>query len=369
MLAAGKLENPLLRTALILVAALAFSPIPSAQGQPTETPVPTVTATPWPTETPDLGVGSIDVYTTPVPGASISLDYADTGQTTNSTLEQVQAGTHQLSVSLGGYPVQAPQSVLVTGSASTEAVFLLTGETGTIEVKAAPEASAAIYLDYADTGLLTDDIVTDVGVGTHYVTVRKGGTIPPGVIEALVTAGATTTVEFELWSATDACPITVQSVPAGADIYLDYLPTGLLTDDTVADVGYGTHEVTVRLAGYLSPPPRTVELSAGTCATTIGFTLVAATPTDTPTETPTPTVTETPTETPVPTETPTETPTPTVTETPSGPTETPTATETPTETPVPTETPTETPVPTVTETPTETPTPTATGTADPARSS
>ena len=264
-------------TATITPGGPTLTPTATATETPTATPTITPggpTVTPTPTPTPDLGVGSVNVYTTPVAGADILLDYAATGQTTNSTLAQVQAGSHVVSVSLEGmYPAQAPQDVWVVGSASTDVVFVLTEATGALEVRASPEASAEIYLDYKNTGLLTDDTIGDVGVGTHYVTVRKDGMVPPGVVAAAVTAGSTTTVEFELWAATESCPITVESVPTGAEIYLDYIGTWQVTNDTLAEVGYGTHAVTVLLPGYLKPPPQTVELSASTCATTLVFTL------------------------------------------------------------------------------------------------
>jgi hypothetical protein len=117
---------------------------------------------------------------------------------------------------------------------------------------------------------------------------------------AEVLAGETTSVAFELPPA-GLCPVTVTSDPNQAEVYLDYIPTGQLTDVVLAGIGYGKHDVTVRRSGYLLPPPQTVELSASTCATSVHFALVEEPPTATPTPGPTATPTAPPPPPPTPT--------------------------------------------------------------------
>lgn len=251
------------------------------------------TPTPAPTARPVSG--AISVSSSPVQGAGIYLDYFDMGQVTNSTLAVVCPGFHAVWVSHPSYPAQAPLTgVQVDGGAVTSVAFQLKDVTqaGDILVESEPEKGAAIYLDYRDTGLVTDTTLYNIGPGTHFVAIRRDGTVPPGVQEALVETGLTTPLLFELWTSTDSCPISVSSVPAGADIYLDYLATGQVTDGTIEAAGYGVHDVTVRKGGYMIPPSQTVELSASTCATSLVFQLLAPpTPTSPP---PTPTVAPTP---------------------------------------------------------------------------
>jgi hypothetical protein len=269
--------------------------------------------------------GSIAVYSTPTAGANIFLDYiGDTGQTTNSTLNQVSPGSHAVYIQHPSYtPAPPPQEgIQVTAGQTATATFELQTSTaaGSISVISAPETGANIYLDYRDTGLLTSATPTPVAVinpvsaGTHYVLLRKRPTCPYTAVKAVkVATGGAETVIFELPASTDTGTITVQSIPNVADIYLDYLPTTLQTTDTLTDMAYGTYAVTVKKSGYLLPPPQTVELSASTPATTINFTLLSEwTPTPTPS---------------IPTATPTA-PTPAPTATPTAPQPTPTATPT-----------------------------------------
>ncbi len=247
---------------------------------------PTPTPTPKPSTT-----GAVSVSSSPVQGAAIYLDYFSVGQLTNSILAAVHPGMHTVWVSHPAYPPQAPREGVdvVMGGVTTVSFELKDAlQTGDILVESAPEKGAAVYLDYRNTGLVTDAALADIGPGTHHVTIRKDGTVPPGAQAAMVETGLTTPLLFELWTTTDACPISISSVPTGADIYLDYLPTGLVTDATIEEVGHGTHDVTVRKSGYLIPPPQTVELSAATCATSLLFDLMAV-PTPTPTPPPTPT--------------------------------------------------------------------------------
>lgn len=246
--------------------------------------------TPTPTKPPTT-VGAIRVNTTPVPGAAIFLDYFDMAQVTNSTLAMVSPGLHTVAVSHPLYPPQAPKTnVQVVPGAMTTVNFQLLdiSQSGDLQVQSEPEKGAAIYLDFRDTGEVTDATLYDIAPGTHFVSIRKDGTVPPGVETVLIESGLTTPILFELWASTGFCPIDVSSTPPGAEIYLDYITTGLVTNDSIAEVGYGTHEVTVRKSGYLIPPPQIVELSAGTCGTSLVFQLLLP-PTPTPTPTPRPT--------------------------------------------------------------------------------
>jgi len=146
--------------------------------------------------------GSISVTSTPA-GAAVWLDGTDTGEFTPTTLEDVPAGDHVVTLKLDGY-ADASTTVTVVDDRTVVASFTLTEPAGSIVVTSAPDG-ARIFLDGTDTGEVTDTHLENVPVGTHTVRVELDGYLEAEET-VTVTSGATASVHFTL----DASAITLQ---------------------------------------------------------------------------------------------------------------------------------------------------------------
>ncbi|MDD5556172.1 MAG: PQQ-binding-like beta-propeller repeat protein [bacterium] len=227
----------------------------------------------------DGGYGWIGVAATPQPGQRIWLDFVfDTGLSTNAFTGPVSSGTHTVYlVPPAGTPPPAPREVAVASAAVSLVEFDLSTGTGSIDVSSSTETGGTIYLDYRDTGGTTPATLTDVPAGTHHVLVRKDiDCLKPGFHEVVVETGESTSVVslLTLSAGTAGVQIGVGSDPPGAEIFLDYIGVGQMTDATVSALDYGTHAVTVRKPGYLPPPPQIVALSENSLAALVFFNLV-----------------------------------------------------------------------------------------------
>ncbi len=148
---------------------------------------------------PPVTKGSIEV-TANVTGASIFLNGADTGKTTDATLSDLEPGTYTVTVSLGTYLV-APSSIDVTVEAGkTEtASFTLSG--GFIAVTS-DVAGALIYIDGIGTDRTTDDTTGALSPGTHTVRVELAGyTVAPDSLVVTVVEDSTSDASFTLTAA------------------------------------------------------------------------------------------------------------------------------------------------------------------------
>jgi beta-lactamase superfamily II metal-dependent hydrolase/phosphatidylserine/phosphatidylglycerophosphate/cardiolipin synthase-like enzyme len=254
---------------------------------------------------PDLTWGWLNVSSSPTQGYTVYLDFInDMGVTTNAVTGPVSSGMHQVYLSPpAGTPAPPPQEVRICSNETAILNFDTDGEIGSINVSSYPETSGAIYLDFRLTGLTTDTTLDAVTAGTHYLLVRKEDCVKPGYLAARVESGATTfvTSPLELAASTTSATIGVESIPPGAEIYLDYVSLNEYTNATIsAGIGHGTHAVTVIKDGYLVPPPRVFRLSELLNSIDLSFTLQTNPPTSTPTPLPTSTPTVTPTRTPTP---------------------------------------------------------------------
>jgi PGF-pre-PGF domain-containing protein len=188
--------------------------------------------------------GSIFVTSTPA-GAAVWLDGEDTGQVTDTTLTNVPAGDHVVTLKLDGY-ANASTPVTVAEGEMSEVDLALTDRIGCLEVTSTPDG-AAIFIDGEDMGEVTNATIDGVGVGNHNVTLKKGGYVD-AVAGVTITENETATLHLTLIEATGS--IAVTSTPTGATIWIDGIETGRTTDATLTDIPAGEHTVTVKIAGY-----------------------------------------------------------------------------------------------------------------------
>ncbi|MCX6354563.1 MAG: lamin tail domain-containing protein [Candidatus Aureabacteria bacterium] len=251
------------------------TPAPTSTRTPRLTRTPTSTPTSLPTLTPTTtgtptplppSCGSLQVLSSPVKEANILLDYTDTGRVTDCVLSPIHYGTHTISVFREGYPSPAPRNVYVAPHETGAVEFCFNLPTGTIDVSSSPVTGARIHLDYADTRDLTDATLHDVSTGTHSVLIRRDGYPLPPPETVIVREGETATASFELSEASGS--VHVRSIPIrGAEILIDYQTMGQVTDATIGHIGVGTHEISVRSEGYVSPPPQGVHVQEQQVAT------------------------------------------------------------------------------------------------------
>jgi thiol-disulfide isomerase/thioredoxin len=90
-------------------------------------------------------------------------------------------------------------------------------------------------------------------VGDHIVSVNREGYLSsPDSMRITVFENQTSTAEFVL--AQKVGSISVNSDPEGADIILDHVFTGRTTPDTLFDINWGDHIVSVEKPGFLPSP-------------------------------------------------------------------------------------------------------------------
>ncbi|QSZ68327.1 DUF3344 domain-containing protein [Methanofollis aquaemaris] len=189
--------------------------------------------------------GSLAVTSSPA-GATIFIDGADTGATTDTTLDGIAVGEHIVTLKKEGYR-DAATGVTIRHDETTDLHLDLEKAIGCISVTSTPE-DAEIFLDGVETGTKTNAILEDVAVGEHTITVTKSGYMDASKTVTVVD-NETVSVEFTL--AEPLGSITVTSSPDGARIFLDGADTGEQTNTTLLRVSPGEHLVTVSLDGYL----------------------------------------------------------------------------------------------------------------------
>lgn len=188
--------------------------------------------------------GSIAVTSTPA-GAAVWLDGEDTGKVTPITLENVPVGDHVVTLKLDGYAAASAPVTVVSGE-TAEVIFELTTLTGDLTVTSTPDG-AAIFIDGADTGEVTNTTLDGIAVGEHTVTLRKDG-YADAVAVVTIVYNETATLHQDLIEAHGS--IAVASTPTGAAIFLDGIETGKLTNALLENVPAGDHVITLKLAGY-----------------------------------------------------------------------------------------------------------------------
>ncbi|MDD3112580.1 MAG: PEGA domain-containing protein, partial [Methanofollis liminatans] len=212
-----------------------------------------------------LPTGSIAVASTPA-GAAVWLDGTDTGLVTPTAIADVPAGDHVVTLKLEGY-ADASTPVTVASGETATVDLALTTLTGSLAVTSTP-TGAAIIIDGADTGAVTDATLDGIAVGTHTVTLQLAG-YRDATADVTIAYNETAALHVDLTET--AGSIAVSSTPTGAAILLDGAETGKTTDAVLTNVPAGEHTVTVTKAGY-ADATATVTVADNETAT-VAFTL------------------------------------------------------------------------------------------------
>jgi hypothetical protein len=203
--------------------------------------------------TPLQQYGSVYVESNPS-GASAVLD-GHYSQTTPCTFTNVNAGSHQLAVSMPGYTSWTKTVTVSAGSTTRVSATLspIAPNTGTIYMVTTPQGASA-YVDGVYYGI-TPALASGLMPGVHQVRLSLSG-FADWVGNVDVTGGVTTTVTQTLHVATPTPTlspgtgtVSVSSTPAGAQVFLDDVYLGV-TPVTLPSVSPGSHVILLKNPGY-----------------------------------------------------------------------------------------------------------------------
>ena len=214
-------------------------------------------------------------------GATIYLDYQATTHITPSVLDVGETGnldwagyriaSHVIAVKKAGRPRPVPQAAGAIEAETVNVHFDMTSSaSGSVSIATTPEG-ASVYVDYANSAEgLSPITIGNLAPGSHVILLKKAGSLQPRPIVAWAQEGITNEVVVPMTADTapDRLIADVHSVPPGATIYVDYLPTTNVTDavvdwmDPASHTGSGwhsaTHTIMLRKAGFRPMAPRYV---------------------------------------------------------------------------------------------------------------
>jgi len=203
--------------------------------------------------TPVQQYGSVYVESNPS-GASAVLD-GHYSQTTPCTFTNVNAGSHQLAVSMPGYTSWTKTVTVSAGSTTRVSATLspVAPNTGSIYMVTTPQGASA-FVDGVYYGI-TPAQASGLPPGIHQVRLSLSG-FQDWVGNVDVISGVTSTVTQTLHVATPTPTqspgtgtVSVSSTPSGAQVFLDDVFLGV-TPVTLPSVSPGSHVILLKNPGY-----------------------------------------------------------------------------------------------------------------------
>jgi len=187
-------------------------------------------------------------------GADIYLDYWPMGEVTPATINVGEIGdwdwagyrlaSHVITLKKAGHPRPSPKTVPAVEAETVVAPFdLASSSTGAVSIVTTPEG-AEVYVDYANAiDGITPIAIGNLSPGSHTILLRKTGHLQPRPITAWVLENETTevVVPLEPDTALTQMMAEAQSVPQGIPVYVNYLPSGQVTDAVVGLMDPASH--------------------------------------------------------------------------------------------------------------------------------
>jgi hypothetical protein len=232
----------------------------------------------------DLDAGQnpalVEVTSDPA-GATVYLDHQPTAEVTPAILNVGEVGDWDwtgyriaprvITVKKAGRPRPSPRPVAAREAETVSVHFDMTSNAvGSVSVATIP-AGAAVHIDYADSADGISPVVVDNLVpGSHVILLKQTGYLQSRPVVAWAQEGLTNEVSMPMTvnTAPDRFIANVRSVPPGATVYVDYLPTTNVTDvvvdwmDPASHAGSGwhsaSHTIMLRKSGFLPAAPRYV---------------------------------------------------------------------------------------------------------------
>ena len=216
---------------------------------------------------PIVQTGNIYVDSNPA-GASAILDNGYDQLTTPGTFNAVSTGWHNVEVSKSGYQLYSTSIEVKPGATSNVyATLVPNSQYGSISATSVP-VGASLYVDSIYQGY-TNQIVGNLAVGTHTVTMKKSG-YKDFSQTATVYNAQTTSVSVTLSpvSSPTTGDLDVSSTPSGASVYLngDYQGETRSSGPLyITSLVPGTYTVILKKSGY-QDYTTTAKIVAGTTA-------------------------------------------------------------------------------------------------------
>jgi hypothetical protein len=216
---------------------------------------------------PIVQTGNIYVNSNPA-GASAILDNGYDQLTTPGTFNAVSTGWHNVEVSKSGYQLYSTSIEVKPGATSNVyATLVPNSQYGSISATSVP-VGASLYVDTIYQGY-TNQIVGNLAVGTHTVTMKKSG-YKDFSQTATVYNAQTTSVSVTLSpvSSPTTGDLDVSSTPTGASVYLngDYQGETRSSGPLyITSLVPGTYTVILKKSGY-QDYTTTAKIVAGTTA-------------------------------------------------------------------------------------------------------
>jgi len=216
---------------------------------------------------PIVQTGNIYVNSNPA-GASAILDNGYDQLTTPGTFNAVSTGWHNVQVSKSGYQLYSTSIEVKPGATSNVyATLVPNAQYGSISVTSVP-VGASLYVDTIYEGY-TNQIVGNLAVGTHTVTLKKSG-YKDFSQTATVYNAQTTSVSVTLSpiSSPTTGDLDVSSTPTGASVYLNGAYQGETRSSGplyITSLAPGTYTTVLKKSGY-QDYTTTTNIVAGTTA-------------------------------------------------------------------------------------------------------
>ena len=220
-------------------------------------------------------VGNLDISSDPT-GAEIYInnvqqfDISSQPLTTEATITDLPPTDYNITLKLSEYTdynktisIAAGQTTYL-GASLTQAPTLL----GNINFTTVPSGARIFIDDTEKVGKLTPVTITDIPIGSHtFILKYSGMNNATGLID--VTGGVTSYVyvDMSITSPTEG-NIAISSTPTNAEIWiagvqqLDIDSNPLLTGATIAGLSPTSHDITLKLSGYIDSSS-TVDIMAG----------------------------------------------------------------------------------------------------------
>jgi hypothetical protein len=205
-----------------------------------------------------LLTGILDIDSSPT-NADVWVDERYYGET-RQIVGGLAAGTHALRLKKAGYYDYLEQFTVAPAQTTIRVPemtpYAQSENYGDIQVRSAP-VGAAVFVNgnYEGTTISTSPLyVTELVPGTYSIRVTLAD-FAPYTETAVVKAGLVYDVHATLFPVATGPtpgttgPITIRSVPAGANIYLDNAYRGI-TPLTLVEIPQGSHAVILKLNGY-----------------------------------------------------------------------------------------------------------------------
>lgn len=204
------------------------------------------------TKIPPPPKSSITVNSTPS-GARIYLSGSNTGKNTPDSFTGLDAGSYNFTLKLTGYRDTSFTASVSAGQNITRNITLtrvvLPPPKVTIGLASIP-SGASILMNGNSTGKSTPDSISNIDPGVYSFTLKLSGYLDTTISVNAGSAGRYDRIITMRKIPVKKNSIYLETVPPGAEIYLNGRNTGILTPGTVPDLDDGTYTVTLKHNGF-----------------------------------------------------------------------------------------------------------------------